>query len=155
MIVKGLVSILEITTAHSKALVNSRNILAAHPTDKIPQSGPVGRIKGAFLTVCSHSTCDKAAVVRSQTAIVAAFALDCELNCAAQCSHTALSICSVSSPLVCLCVFVICVFLVSGRMGCPYPGADGLLMLNGNYVLAPCPSVCTALMMHPTHCLDS
>jgi hypothetical protein len=44
---------------------------------------------------------------------------------------------------VCVCVCVcVCVSLsvMSGRVGCPHPGADGLLMLNGNYLSWPTPA---------------
>ncbi|GAA6072271.1 cytoplasmic polyadenylation element-binding protein 2 isoform X1 [Tachysurus ichikawai] len=50
---------------------------------------------------------------------------------------------------------------LKGRMGCPHPGADGLLMLNGNYisqahlsVLLPSdPIICNPITLHFTQYL--
>lgn len=50
----------------------------------------------------------------------------------------------VSFLFVCVFSACVCLFLTSGRVGCPNPGADGLLMLNGNYLLAPSSCVCSS-----------
>lgn len=64
--------------------------------------------------------------------------------------HHLLGVSHLVFVFVCVCAFVtfwMCVFLMSGRVGCPNPGADGLLMLNGNYLsaLSLCVSVCLQL----------
>lgn len=68
---------------------------------------------------------------------------------------------------VCHSAFCVCGVSLSrslsrpGRMGCPHPGADGLLMLNGNYisqahlsVLLPSdPIICNPITLHFTQYL--